>query len=167
MLPRRRASRISGAGSGLDADRPLAAAAPLGVHRGGGIAGLIPPPHRHHRGVRAGVPGPGVPAAAAGAAGAGRSAAAWSAWALSRACAVRCCLLIWVGHASTGIRPPIRSSSSGSSSASDRGCRPAARAARSRSSARMSLKEGTSPSGGSPVQRRVCQSWVTGSQKKT
>ena len=56
MLPRRSASRISGAGSGLDADRPLTAAAPLGIHCGGGIAGLIPPPHRHYRSVRAGVP---------------------------------------------------------------------------------------------------------------
>ena len=41
---------------GRGTGRQLTAALPLGIHRGGGIAGLVPPPHRHHRGVRAGVP---------------------------------------------------------------------------------------------------------------
>ena len=61
-------------------------------------------------------PAPGLGEAAAGqAAAAGRSAAALIGLrGLARACAVRCWRLMSVGHASTGIRPPIRSSSSGS-----------------------------------------------------
>src|SRR6266511_4300032 len=87
----------------------------------------------------------------------------------TRPCGVRGAfgLAMRVGHASTGICAPIKSSNSGSSSASERGRSPACRAAASRSRTRASLNAGTSPSGGSPVHRSGCQWCVFGSWKYT
>jgi spermidine/putrescine-binding protein len=98
---------------------------------------------------------------------AGRSAAAEAAWATSRACSVRCRLESWVGHFSTGMLPPINSRSTGRSSVSAFGARPLLRSSRMASRTRASLKAGTSPSSGRPVQRSVCQSCVFGSWKNT
>jgi MFS transporter, DHA2 family, multidrug resistance protein len=87
---------------------------------------------------------------------AGRSAAAASPCATSLAWCLFCCLLICPGHWPTGTWAPRSFSSNGRSSVSDLGRRPCALASRSRSLTRASLKEGTSPSAGRPVQRSSC-----------